>query len=302
MSIPIAAVPVEVGDLEAGGGAVAFAVCANEPSYQNGYEQSDDAADEKIPLTSITDFSVRNGFIRKVYGILAVQLFFTFGGTVLMSIPRFGLAADAPANPIFTALYGTAMGLGLMIGATVLSFGFLLAIACCPKVRRTYPTNYVVLSLFTICQTITLGIYASYFQTASVAVCMGLTAGIVTVLTIYACTTKRDFTAMGGSLVCVLFVFVMAGWLMPLFYFVPGLGKVVHVAYACVGALIFSLYIVYDTQLIVGGTHKHSYSTDEYVFAALNLYVITIFSSLLISLSLSRSVCVCVFVQRARSE
>ena len=266
------AVPVEEDDLEAGG-AVAFAVGANEPSYQNEYPQSGNAADEKIPLTSITDFSIRNGFIRKVYGILAVQLFVTFAGTVLMSTPRFGLAADAPVNPIFTALYGTTMGLGLMIGATVLSFCFLLAIACCPKVRRTYPTNYIVLSLFTICQTITLGIYASYFQTVSVAVCMGLTAGIVAVLTVYACTTKRDFTAMGGTLVCVLFVFIMAGWLMPLFYFVPGLGNVAHVAYACVGALIFSLYIVYDTQLIVGGTHKYSYSTDEYVFAALNLYV-----------------------------
>ena len=40
--------------------------------------------------------------------------------------------------------------------------------------------------------------------------------------------------------------------------------------------LIFSLsslYIVYDTQLMVGGSHKYSLSPEEYVFASLNLYL-----------------------------
>ena len=44
--------------------------------------------------------------------------------------------------------------------------------------------------------------------------------------------------------------------------------------YALFGCLIFSLYIVYDTQKVVGGKHhKHQFGTDEYVFAALNLYL-----------------------------
>lgn len=34
------------------------------------------------------------------------------------------------------------------------------------------------------------------------------------------------------------------------------------------------MYIVYDTQLIVGGAHKkHEFGVDDYVFAALNLYL-----------------------------
>ena len=39
------------------------------------------------------------------------------------------------------------------------------------------------------------------------------------------------------------------------------------------GALIFSCYLVYDTQLMMGGTHAYSLSPEEYIFAALNIYL-----------------------------
>lgn len=39
------------------------------------------------------------------------------------------------------------------------------------------------------------------------------------------------------------------------------------------GAVIFSLYIIYDTQIMLGGNHKYSLSPEEYIFAALNLYL-----------------------------
>ena len=34
-----------------------------------------------------------------------------------------------------------------------------------------------------------------------------------------------------------------------------------------------SFIIVYDTQIMIGGKHKYSISPEEYIFAALNLYV-----------------------------
>jgi FtsH-binding integral membrane protein len=46
-----------------------------------------------------------------------------------------------------------------------------------------------------------------------------------------------------------------------------------HIGYASAGALIFSMYIVYDTQLMMGGKHKYSISPEEYVFASLSLYL-----------------------------
>lgn len=48
----------------------------------------------------------------------------------------------------------------------------------------------------------------------------------------------------------------------------------INLIYASLGAVLFSFYIVYDTQLIVGGQHKkHEYSIDDYAFAALSLYM-----------------------------
>ena len=54
----------------------------------------------------------------------------------------------------------------------------------------------------------------------------------------------------------------------PIFFF-----RLAQIGYGSAGALIFSLYIVYDTQLMMGGSHKYSLSPEEYVFAALNIYL-----------------------------
>ena len=43
------------------------------------------------------------------------------------------------------------------------------------------------------------------------------------------------------------------------------------IGYGALGALIFSLFIIYDTQLMLGGKHKYALDPEEYIFAALNL-------------------------------
>ena len=43
--------------------------------------------------------------------------------------------------------------------------------------------------------------------------------------------------------------------------------------YCVAGALLFSFYLIYDTQLIIGGNHKHHFSIDDYCMAAINLYI-----------------------------
>lgn len=36
---------------------------------------------------------------------------------------------------------------------------------------------------------------------------------------------------------------------------------------------VFLKYLVFDTQLMLGGSKKYSLSPEEYIFAALNLYI-----------------------------
>lgn len=91
---------------------------------------------------------------------------------------------------------------------------------------------------------------------------------------------------MGGILlVAVIILFVFGIVLM----FFPGV-KVLHLIYSCFGAFLFSIYLIYDTQLMMGGDHKYSISPEEYVFAALNIYIdiINIFMYILAILGDSR--------------
>ena len=71
-------------------------------------------------------------------------------------------------------------------------------------------------------------------------------------------------------------------------YLVPSL-RWVMLGYGCIGALIFSLYIVYDTQLMMGGKHKYALSPEEYIFAALNIYldIINLFRYILLIVGIS---------------
>jgi protein lifeguard len=49
--------------------------------------------------------------------------------------------------------------------------------------------------------------------------------------------------------------------------------QVMQILYAALGAGIFSMYIVFDTQLMLGGKHKYTISPEDYIMAALSLYV-----------------------------
>ena len=67
--------------------------------------------------------------------------------------------------------------------------------------------------------------------------------------------------------------------------------RVVMIVYGSIGALIFSLYIVYDTQLMMGGKHKYALDPEEYIFASLNLYldIINLFMYILMIVGASSS-------------
>ncbi|EFX64759.1 hypothetical protein DAPPUDRAFT_265831 [Daphnia pulex] len=101
-----------------------------------------------------------------------------------------------------------------------------------------------------------------------VLIAAGICTAVCLALTIFAMQTKWDFTACGGILfvcVIVLFIFGIVAICIP--------GKVIRLVYASLGALLFSVYLVFDTQMMLGGNHKYSISPEEYIFAALNLYL-----------------------------
>ncbi|XP_023031937.1 protein lifeguard 1 isoform X1 [Drosophila willistoni] len=219
------------------------------------------------------DQSIRKGFIRKVYMILMVQLSITFA---FVSIFTFSTSTQewCQKNPW---LFWIALCVLIVT---------MICMACCESVRRKTPLNFIFLFLFTLAESFLLGIIAGQYKADEVLMAVGITAAVSLGLTLFALQTKFDFTMCGGVLVCCLVVFIIFGIVA---IFVSG--KIFAMVYASLGALLFSVYLVYDTQLMLGGKHKYSISPEEYIFAALNLYldIINIFMYLLAIIGLARS-------------
>lgn len=204
---------------------------------------------------AFSDKAVRMGFIRKVYGILCAQLTITFGIVAIFvfvdSVQEFA------KNNI--ALFWSAFGITIAL---------IIVLACCGNFRRKTPWNFIALFVFTICEGYLIGCTAATYEAWQVSVAVATTVVVTLGLTLFAFQTKYDFTTKGGLLFVLVLCFMMFGIFAAIFR-----SDVLYIMYACLGALLFSAYIVFDTQLIIGGKHKVSISPEEYVFAALNLYL-----------------------------
>jgi protein lifeguard len=212
-----------------------------------------------------TEESIRKGFIRKVYSILSIQLLVTLAFVFLI--------AYEDSTRLFVR-----NNVVLLIVALIVVFGSLIAMVCCENVRRTSPTNFIMLTIFTVGETYLIGASTMKFAPGDVLLAIGITTAVVVGLTAFAFQTKWDFTMLGGVLfvaVILLFFFGLIAMFFP--------GKTMTLIYSSCGAILFSIYLIYDTQMMMGGTHKYSISPEEYIFGALTLYldIINIFIHIL---------------------
>lgn len=204
---------------------------------------------------SFSEETIRKAFVRKVYLILTVQLAITMAFISLFMYHK-------PARMF------VARNPSIGIIAFVTMFVVLIIMACCGEIRRKTPHNFIFLAMFTAAQGLMLGIIATQYQSNKVLMAVGVTCVICVGLTLFSFQTKWDFTMMGGFLFVALLVVFVFGIIVAFF---PG--SAADLVYSVCGALLFSLYLIYDTQMMMGGKHKYSISPEEYIFAALNLYL-----------------------------
>lgn len=217
----------------------------------------------KMPVSQVPP-EVRSDFIRKVYSLLTIQLFVTFGIALYMNTQLTVYWVKTHMGIYYLASFGT---LGVMLAVS----------CCCADAMRTFPTNYAFLAFLTFGMSVMVGFATVLYTTESVLLALATTAGVFLVLTFYACVTKTDFTGLGPYLFAGLCALSMFGFMMMLWSFFTGaplVGTMIHKVYAGAGVVLFTFYIIYDTQLIVGGDHKkHQFDVDDYVFAAVALYL-----------------------------
>lgn len=78
------------------------------------------------------------------------------------------------------------------------------ALICVRKLARTVPTNYILLFLFTFCEAYFVMFAACIFEPKVVGIAALFTSAVCIGLTIYALTSKTDFTYGGGSVAIFL--------------------------------------------------------------------------------------------------
>ncbi|XP_054287175.1 protein lifeguard 1-like isoform X2 [Macrosteles quadrilineatus] len=214
---------------------------------------------------AFSDKSIRMGFIRKVYSILMVQIAVTVAIIALFTFHE-GTKVYVRTHP------------GLWWLAMIFMFATMITLACCGDVRRKAPMNFICLGIFTLAEGFLLGCATSMYKREEVFYAAAITLVVTVALTVFAFQTSIDFTGLCGVLFIATIVLLVIGILMMFF---PS--RTLKFIYAGFGALLFSIYIIYDTQMMMGGNHKYSIGPEEYIFAALNLYVdiVTLFLMIL---------------------
>lgn len=228
---------------------------SSEPTY-SGMDKEARFSDFGEPEPNYGEMA-RMGFIRKVYGILAAQLVLTFG------LVCFSLLDS------FYKFLGTGTALTLFYVSIGLSFATIIPLACCKSVARSVPVNYILLFTFTLCESYMLMVCCALVKDTQIVLCAAaLTAAVTVALTIYAFTTKTDFTWCGGLLfagVCILIVTGILGWIWRF-------NRFTYILYCAGGVFVYSIYLIYDTQLI-SGKFGEAFEIDDYVLAAVNVYL-----------------------------
>lgn len=214
--------------------------------------------------TMTEDPQMRWAFIRKVYAIISIQMLITIAvaAAVVFFLP-------SPQNFLATTS-------GKVTYIVILILPFIVMIPMYIFQKR-HPVNIVLLVLFTISIALMVGLGCSTRKGKAILEAGILATVVVVSLTLYtfwAAKRGRDFQFLGPFLFASLMVLLVFGIIQ---IFIP-MGKIGVMIYGCVGSIIFSGYIVYDTDELI---KRHTY--DEYVAASVALYldIINLFLSLL---------------------
>jgi len=203
---------------------------------------------------------IKRGFIKKVYSILALQLFLTTSMCV-------AAVSVKDTQPFFLNTNVFAISL-------VVTISSVCAIGC---FASKYPWNILLLCTFTITESIIISrLCLIYFMNGGGPIIVksaGITFSIFLVLTSIAFLSKKDFSFMENMLSIGLFSFM--GFII-LQMFIASSFLNVMISWA--GVMLFSGYILYDTSQIL-----HRLGPDDAIHASLMLYldIINIFVMLL---------------------
>ena len=217
-----------------------------------------------IALDKRIEYIIRKGFIAKVYSLLFIQLIITFSFVFL--------SLEIKSLQLFLTYH-----FWIYIINVIIPFIILIYFTVKPKKAKQVPINYILLFIFCFSEGYTIARFVIGFKKQSVYFTLILTLIAVLALSLYAYKTKKNFTLLGGSLFISLMI-ILLGSIINIFFRI----KLLNFILTVVAIILFSIYIIYDTQLIIGNK-EYKLSEEDYIKAAINLYIdiITLFIDIL---------------------
>lgn len=243
----------------------------------DGYDQ--EAAQAAAYAAAFAEGQVRKGFVRKVFLLVFLQLCVTIG------VASCFIFVDAVREYVRPG----GDGQWVFIVSWITSLVMMIAIMCSKTLRRKHPWNLLALVVFTLVMSVLVGTICAYWQTSVVLEAFAVTGAAVAGLTLVAVFGKFDITKKGHILAMaggVTFMVLLVTMLVGFFY----VSKWWYLAVSVIVALLFSAYLVYDIQMVMGGK-AYAISPDEYVFASVQIYmdVIIIFLQFLNIMGIAQS-------------
>ncbi|XP_075259603.1 protein lifeguard 1-like [Convolutriloba macropyga] len=197
---------------------------------------------------------IRQRFVRKVYLTLTWQLILTSGIVCTFMFVK-------PIKEFFIEYWWMSF---VFLGCMMI---FYLILMCAKKVRRKFPANLILLIIFTLLFGSFLGVIACSEDTDIVLFALGITVVVVIAVSLFACQAKVDFTSWIGVMFVISLVFFAFGILMIFFY-----NRILTIVYGCIGALIFTVYLAIDTQIVMGGK-RYELNEEDWIQGAIILYM-----------------------------
>lgn len=192
------------------------------------------------------------------------------------------------ASSLLSASVGAYIGLSIVpyligiFGYVLIAISLILIVFVIPKTKHIPGINLAVLFVFTFITGLSIApLLLSVFEfpngASIVAQAFLMTAFAFIGISMFAMTTKKDYSSIGKFLFIALIILIVAG-ILNIFL----KSSLMVLAISSVSALVFSAYILYDTQSIIKG----EYETPIEASLALYLDFINLFVSLLRLLSI----------------
>jgi FtsH-binding integral membrane protein len=115
-----------------------------------------------------------------------------------------------------------------------------------------------------------LSMISAYHQIEAVLIAVGITVLITVGVTLFAIQTKFDFTkSCIFVVICLSFALLGFGIAIAI---MSRYNRILQAVYGGLGAIVMALFLAIDTQMIIGNK-RFSFSQEDYIEAALQLYI-----------------------------